>query len=40
MKIQVVVLWGEWCVRIPWRWRQQGPPKRLYRTTSLYGVTT
>jgi hypothetical protein len=22
----------------PWRWRQQGPPKRWYPTTSLHGV--
>jgi hypothetical protein len=24
----------------PWRWRQQGPPKRWYPTTSLHGVIT
>jgi hypothetical protein len=24
----------------PWRWRQQGPPKLRYSTTSLYDVTT
>jgi hypothetical protein len=24
----------------PWRWRQQGPPKRWYLTTTLHGVTT
>jgi len=23
-----------------WRWKQRGPPKHLYSTTSLYGVTT
>jgi hypothetical protein len=24
----------------PWRWRQHGPPKRWYPTTTLHGVTT
>jgi hypothetical protein len=24
----------------PWRWRQHGPPKRWYPTTTLQGVTT
>jgi hypothetical protein len=24
----------------PWRWRQHGPPKRWYLTTSLHGVIT
>jgi len=24
----------------PWRWMQQGPPKRCYPTTSLRGITT
>jgi hypothetical protein len=23
----------------PWRWRQHGPPKRWYPTTTLHGVT-
>jgi hypothetical protein len=26
-------------VTSPWRWRQQGPPKHWYPTTSLHGVT-
>jgi len=27
-------------VTTQWRWRQHGPPKRWYPTTSLRGVTT
>jgi hypothetical protein len=27
-------------VSSPWRWRQHGPPKRWYLTTTLHGVTT
>jgi hypothetical protein len=26
--------------RRPWRWRQHGPPKRWYPTTTFHGVTT
>jgi len=33
MKVQVVV------VTSPWRWEQQGPPKRWYHSTTLHGVT-
>jgi hypothetical protein len=42
-----VVLWKDASVSevhdgsaSPWRWRQQGPPKRWYLTITLHGVTT
>jgi hypothetical protein len=25
---------------LPWRWRQQSPPKRWYHTATLHGITT
>jgi hypothetical protein len=48
-QIRVVVFWvvtpcSENLVasifRMKWRWRQHGPPKRRYPTTTLLGVTT
>jgi hypothetical protein len=35
VKIQVKVFWPS-----PWRWRQNGSPKRWYPITILHGVTT
>jgi len=29
-----------WSSSSPWRWRQHGPPKRSYSTSSLYDVKT
>jgi len=38
---QVEVFWVVTPYRAwPWRWRQHGPPKLLYSTTTLHGVTT
>jgi len=37
MGIHVMAFW----VMTPgWRWRQHGPPKCWYPTTSLHGITT
>jgi len=36
----VVILPHHYTVSSPWRWRQHGPPKRWYCTTSLQGVYT
>jgi len=36
VKVQVEVFW----LVTPRRWRQQGPPKRWYPTTTLHGITT
>jgi len=43
MNIQAVVYWvltlcSDVTGSSPWRWRQQGPPKRWYLTTIPHGV--
>jgi len=31
--------WFWFQVTVFWRWRQHGPPKHWYPTTSLHGIT-
>jgi len=45
MKLKNAVIWNKNqsvfdIVRVTWRWRQQGPPKRRYPTAILHGIPT
>jgi len=47
VKVPVDIVWVVTCsvvavsiCRLKWRWRQHGPPKRWYTTTTLHGVET